>query len=198
MKTKLIHTLTALLVTLSVSAQQQPYKGEITVVPNILEQRGDSIYVKFDLNIKGVKVYSHRSVDFIPVLVSSKGRANLPMVSLKGRNNHKDYKRDVSLMSRRQKAAHAAPYLVSKGYRYINRQLHYHYQLPYQAWMGDAQLDLQQVDYGCGSVLKSTTQTLVSDVTFEKVVEPYQIIPHIAYLQPEVEVVKRRALQNES
>ena len=100
--------------------QKRSYKGDITITPSELQQRGDSLYVVMDFKMNRVNVDSRRSADFIPVLVSPTRTKKLPKVSVKGRNNYKNYRRSQALMSKKQAVAYNlnAPYEVVKGYRY--------------------------------------------------------------------------------
>lgn len=182
--------------------QKRSYKGDITITPSELQQRGDSLYVVMDFKMNRVNVDSRRSADFIPVLVSPTRTKKLPKVSVKGRNNYKNYRRSQALMSKKQAAAYNldAPYEVVKGYRYRDDRVTYRYAMPYEKWMADARLDLQRDDCGCGNVQTMAMERLVDNVSLEKIIliEPYQITPSLAYVQPMVESIKRRDVAAEA
>ena len=182
--------------------QKRSYKGDITITPSELQQRGDSLYVVMDFKMNRVNVDSRRSADFIPVLVSPTRTKKLPKVSVKGRNNYKNYRRSQALMSKKQAVAYNlnAPYEVVKGYRYRDDRITYRYAMPYEKWMADARLDLQRDDCGCGNVQTMAMERLVDNVSLEKIIliEPYQITPSLAYVQPMVESIKRRDVAAEA
>lgn len=182
--------------------QKRSYKGDITVTPLDLKQRGDSLYVAMDFKMNRINVDSRRSAEFIPVLVSPTKTLKLPKVSVKGRNNYKNYRRAQVLMSQKQKAAYNrnSPYAVEKGYRRRTAELNYRYAMPYETWMADARLDLQRDDCGCGNTHTMAMERLVDNVSIEKVIiiEPYRITPSLAYVQPVVESVKRRDVAAEA
>ncbi len=182
--------------------QKRSYKGDITITPSELQQRGDSLYVVMDFKMNRVNVDSRRSADFIPVLVSPTRTKKLPKVSVKGRNNYKNYRRSQALMSKKQAVAYNlnAPYEVVKGYRYRDDRITYRYAMPYEKWMADARLDLQRDDCGCGNVQTMAMERLVDNVSVEKkiIIAPYTVTPYLAYVSAEVEEVKRREIANES
>lgn len=191
----------ALMLSVAVAnAQEQSYKGEVIITPLELQQRGDSLYVAMDFLMKGVNVSSRRSADFIPVLVSPTQSKSLPKVSVKGRNNYKSYRRSLSLMSDKQMALYEqnAPYSVVKGYKENEEPLRYRYAVPFEGWMKDARLDVQKDACGCGNARTMSVQRLVDNVSLVRKVEPYQVHPSLAYVQPKVEAVKRRVMENES
>lgn len=194
--------LSAIMIFAQGTGRRQSYKGEITVIPKELSQRGDSLYISIDFKMNGVNVDSRQSADFIPVLTSSVRSKKLPEVSIKGRNNYKTYYRSLSLMSKEQRADYEqnAPYSVVKGYKGHSETVNYQYVIPYEKWMADAHLDLQKDDCGCGNINTIEVQRLVDNVLVEKIVviEPYQVSPSLAYVQPEVEVVKRRDVSAEA
>lgn len=207
MKRTIIY-MTGVVLSLSVSTasfaqdQKRSYKGDITVTPLDLKQRGDSLYVAMDFKMNRINVDSRRSAEFIPVLVSPTKTLKLPKVSVKGRNNYKNYRRAQVLMSKKQKAAYNrnSPYAVEKGYRRRTAELNYRYAMPYETWMADARLDLQRDDCGCGNTQTMAMERLVDNVSLEKiiVVEPYRITPSLAYIQPAVESIKRRDIAAEA
>lgn len=75
-------------------AQNSPVRqGSITVQVNELAQRGDSLYVDMAVTTQGRSVPSRMSADFTPVLASDGQSLALPGISVKGRNNYKNYRR---------------------------------------------------------------------------------------------------------
>ena len=66
--------------------------------------------------------------------------------------------------------------------------------------MSSARLNLQKSDCGCGQSNVTDVRILANRVALEEVIiiERYRIEPHLAYVQPEAEAVKRRAEQGEA
>lgn len=179
------------------AAQSLSYKGMIQVKPIRLEQQAESLYVDIDFVLDGVTVRSSRGVDLIPLLASATNTYALPKVSIKGTNEYLAYERSLSLMSAKRKAGYAHPYAVEKGNKKRNDTIRYRYALPYEPWMADARLDMQRDDCGCGESSLMNVELLVDHVTLERLLIPYEVTPHLAYVQPEVEITKYRDIQAE-
>lgn len=173
------------------------YKGNISVEPVRLEQKGDYLHVDMDINLNNVKIESPEGVDLVPQLVSPAHTYTLPAVLIKGANNYKVYKRKVSLMSKKEKAKYKEPYVVEKISGTRNDIIKYRYILPYEAWMADARLDVRYDVCGCGDIALMDTRHITDKVTIERLLVPYTVTPHLIYIQPTVEEIKRREIQME-
>lgn len=184
------------------SAQQKEYSGKIHVTALSLQQEGDSVYVKLSFDISGVNVDSRRSISLIPALVAAGDRLDLPEVVVKGRENYNVYRRETALMSNREKAAYAAeaPYAVVPGFKSGNaKTIAYSVAVKYNPWMADAKLDMYEDLCGCGNPARRIGITMLANrITLEKIIEPYEITPSMAYVQPVVEPVKRREIISEA
>lgn len=176
------------------------YLGKVKITPNELAQRGDSLYVDMYISLDGASVESRKALDIIPVLTDGTQSKDLPKVSLKGRRKYGEYLRQQTLMSKKQKAAQAltAPYAVEKGYN-NSRIVNYKYAIPYEKWMADAHLDAKSDLCGCGDGARQVAmQRLVDNVATERLITPYIVRQRLAFVNPEVEEVKHRALSGES
>lgn len=176
-------------------------QGNITVQVNELAQRGDSLYVNMAVSTEGRNVPSRMAAEFTPVLVSGNRSLALPRISVMGRNSYKNHRRSLALMSRKERDAGApsAPYCVVPDYK-GDRQVGYRLAVPYEPWMSSAKLNLQRNDCGCGVSRVTDVRLLAGKVDLEQVVviERYHVSPHLAYVKPAAEAVKRRAEQGES
>lgn len=205
MKKNILYFVPVMAMGLSVAglkAQNTVQQGNVTVQTNKLEQRGDSLYVDMILTAHGKNVSSRKSADFTPVLVSETQSKRLPKISMKGRRNYKSYRRALSLMSRREQAIYAqgAPYRVVRAYKKDERVVDYKLAVPYEKWMSDAILNLEKDDCGCGKSRTTDVRMLANKVDLEKiiVIERYNIVPALAYVQPEAEIEKNRVEQGVS
>ena len=178
-------------------AQNRSYSGDIGIEPVRLEQSGDFIYIDMNFILKDVKVRTAHGVDFIPQLVAPANTYNLPKVSVKGKDEYLAYERRLSLMSPKEKRKHVAPYLVKKSNKRTNDTIRYRYVLPYESWMADAKLNVQRDECGCGESTLMSVQPVIDQVTLERILSPYIVNPHFAYVEPKVEVVKSREIQAE-
>ena len=178
-------------------AQNRSYSGDIGIEPVRLEQSGGFLYIDMNFILKDVKVRTAHGVDFIPQLVAPANTYNLPKVSVKGKDEYLAYERRLSLMSAKEKRKHVAPYLVKKSNKRTNDTIRYRYVLPYESWMADAKLNVQRDECGCGESTLMSVQPVIDQVTLERILSPYIVNPHFAYVEPKVEVVKSREIQAE-
>ena len=178
-------------------SQNRSYSGDIGIEPVRLEQSGDFLYIDMNFILKDVKVRTAHGVDFIPQLVAPANTYNLPKVSVKGKDEYLAYERRLSLMSPKEKRKHVAPYLVKKSNKRTNDTIRYRYVLPYESWMADAKLNVQRDECGCGESTLMSVQPVIDQVTLERILSPYIVNPHFAYVEPKVEVVKSREIQAE-
>ena len=126
----------------------------------------------------------------------------LPEISIKGRKNYQNLKRKLALMNTQERAFYQseAPYSILKGYGMTGKeQIRYSLIIPFEPWMKDAYLNVRKEVMGCcrpGRLLSAIP--LFGAVTLEKLPVPYQITPHISYVQPKVEPVKSREMSCEA
>lgn len=178
------------------------YTGTIHPTAVELQQAGDSLHIQIRCDFEHIKVSPNHSIELIPVLVAANRQMELPEISVKGRKNYQNLKRKLALMNLQERAFYEseAPYCVLKGYGTTGKeQIRYSLAIPFESWMKDARLDIRKEVTGCcrpGKLLSAFP--LFGAVTLEKHAVPYQIIPHICYVQPEVEPVKKREMSCEA
>lgn len=201
MRTKYIVLSILLLIGVSVFAQKKEYKGKIQITPLGLKQTGDSLYIKILYNVSGVNVHSNHSISLFPVLIAPQHEVILPEVMIKGRNNYRTFQRKMALLGKKNydKYITSASHLVVKGYGVNKSQvLEYNKVIAFEPWMTDARLDIQEDLCGCGNSPRVLSMSqLVNKVQTEKIIEPYQMAPSLAYVCPKVEVVKSKKISKE-
>lgn len=179
-----------------VAAQESVLKEQISVSPLRLEQSGDSLYIDLEIVLNDVKIKSAQAIDLIPVILTPDRNMTLPPVSLKGNNEYAYHKRKANLMTPAEKQALTTPYAIEKGKQWVNRTISYRYTLPYEEWMAGANIEMRFDECGCGESATMYAQP-VGQIVLPRKAE-YQVVPHFAYIQPEVEAVKRREVQVEA
>ncbi|WP_298649822.1 DUF3868 domain-containing protein [uncultured Proteiniphilum sp.] len=199
---KLLITLTAFLIALSLHAQEWVLcEGGVKIKAVEMSKKGNDLVVKLIINIGNAPVESRQSLDIIPVLTDGTLSRDLPEVSIKGRRSYKEYVRYLALMGEKQRANYVAPYTVEKGYGRQERTLNYSYTMPFKEWMSDARLDIVCDLCGCGSSSPQTAvEQLIGQVSREKevVLVPSQGSPHLAFIKPEIDETKRRDVKTEA
>lgn len=190
-----------ILSTTTVMAQHKEYKGNMSAMPMQLEQIGDSLHIHIYFDFRNVHVKSRRSISLIPTLVSSNNSINFAEVMVKGRANYLISRRENALMSKSERRLYdqKQPYTVVKGYKSDESKLvHYRKAIPFETWMKEAQLDIREDLCGCGSTPRSLATSRLASVKLEPVIIPYEIMPHLTYVQPEVEAIKKREMVGEA
>lgn len=193
---------TMLFAIFSVYPQQDEYTGKIHVTPLSLEQKGDSLYIKILYDISGINVDSDRSISLFPSLVSPQKSVRLPEVMIKGRTNYKVYKREMSLMSVKERIRYnsKAPYAVVKGYiANDTKKIQYYQAIPYETWMADARLDIQEDLCGCGAPPRTLILSqFLNSIRLHVSVPPYHITPYPAYIMHDIELLKPMEMMSEA
>ena len=189
---------------LAEAQQETDYDGKVNITPKELVQRGDSLYVSMSINLNEASVETQRSMDIIPVLTNGVQEKDLPMVSIHGKRKHKEYIRQMALMSEKERSAYVAPYTIEKSYGKSDRILDYKYVMAFEPWMKDAWLDAKTDLCGCGIVSQFDVKRLVDNVSLEERAA-YEFQPALAYVPAKMEKteiendgMKQRAMQEES
>ena len=148
---------------LAKEGSKQPYKGDIVITPVAFQERGDSLYMKVIFKLNGVNIDSQCSVDFVPVIVSSSSNMILPSLSVKGHRNYLRYRRTMALMKRGDRPAgpFSLPLIAIKGFHGNSETVTYEYSVPFEAWMSDAQLVMQNSSHCEKTFTVFSVQTLV-------------------------------------
>lgn len=174
---------------------------KVNVKVNSAKQEADSLIIDLDIMTEGKCIKSNNSLTLTPILVMKHTLLELPEVMIKGRRNYKAFQRQLSLMSPTRKALYneSAPYVVIRGYKKSEaNNINYRVALPYATWMNGAQLMLKEEDCGCGEAVASEMIVLAEAIEADKVITPYTIQPFVAYIVPEVEIVKKRFVKREA
>ena len=145
----------------------------------------DSVVVCMQLDLSEMEVKSNRSVVLIPSLEADGGQVELPAVEVMGRRRQLYYERNG------QQRDAVAPWLaIRHADRDGVQEVDYRTSLLYEAWMDRARLTMKEDLCGCGEVRPGNQTPLQqADIVFH---------PQLAYIAPEVEVEKRRALSGEA
>lgn len=173
----------SLFAALPLGAQQTLQSGAAVRSADVSRQR-DSVIVRMQLDLTDMEVASNRSVVLIPQLESGDRRLELPAVEVMGRRRQLYYERNG-----RQTYA-VTPWHVVRRDRERTQTVDYRTALLYEDWMDHALLGMTEDLCGCGEVNPGNQIALQqADVAFR---------PQLAYIAPEVEVEKRRALSGEA
>ncbi|MCC8134608.1 MAG: DUF3868 domain-containing protein [Tannerellaceae bacterium] len=174
---------------------QVTFNGQITFQPYELKQKGDSLYVRMDVQVKNFRIEKDRSLALVPVLTTGSQEHCFPEILIHGTIRHKIYERQQAF---RKDIPQQPAYQVIRSNPQQHFTLPYQIAIPFEDWMADAQLDLKEELCGCGSYMHQISiEHLVDKVTLEKL-PFYEVQPLVAYIKPPVEAVKTRSEQQEA
>lgn len=174
---------------------QKIYKGQISINPRELSQKGDSLIINVDIDFSGLAMDEDRSLSLIPVLVSSEAELELPYVLINGRKRNKVYQRELALNRKKREADSKVVYAVVKSEKESSKKITYYLSLPFEEWMENARLDLKESLCSCaGYTQEIAIDKLIPSVLMEGE-SIYNVRPLLSFIRPEVEEIKRRSEQ---
>lgn len=175
---------------------QKIYKGQITVDPRELSQKGDSLIINMDVDFSGLVMEDDRSLSLIPILVAQDKEIELPYILVNGRTRQKFYEREIFLNKNKKTIEPVYSVVVAK--KNSKEKLSYYLSVPFEKWMKDARLDLKEDLCGCaGHIQQIAIDKLISIVLMEGE-SRYDVKPLLSFIRPEVEEVKKRSEQRDA
>lgn len=166
------------------SYAQKSHDGEVNIVSANVQQKDDQLYIDMELDLRNTHVGSQKEVILTPVLVGENNRAELPDILIYGKKRNKVYKRSMALKKNQPNEREDA-YTVLKAKKDLKHTVSYSQNIPHEEWMKNSTLVIEGDLCGCGKWMPLAEQ-LVSERA------SYDFIPSLAYIQPEVETVKKR------
>ena len=187
MKKILIYSVLCLIAALPVSAQKF-YKDAINITNASLWQQGESLYINMQMDMRNLKVSNDRTLTLTPVLTGPDNNVVLPEIVINGRRRQKAYLRAMAL----DKATNMEiPYNTQEV-------LNYTQVIPYEPWMENAYLNLEEDLCGCGGHQEVLTQEMIMNGVSTETKRLAALQPVPSYIQPKAEVVKARSEQYEA
>ncbi|SEF67297.1 DUF3868 domain-containing protein [Parabacteroides chinchillae] len=168
-------------------AMAQTVGSPVKVVCNDLVEKGGRLYIDAVIMIPADVVKSRNSLTLTPVLESSTQKNGLPSVLINGKNRQKVYNREIALHNLQDEPRYTV-LKVSDGMQQVNYKL----DIPFEPWMKNAKLVLDQDLCGCGKETPGTP-LLVADKVRMRPDERYQVATTLVYISPVAETEKHRA-----
>jgi hypothetical protein len=155
-----------------------------------MKQVEDSLVVEMDIDMSAMNLKANHAQILTPVIGSDKEEIELPRVMIQGTARNKAFVRELELNDRAYEEFEAnLPYAIVKP----KGKLHYRMSVPFESWMSEAFLDMEEDLCGCGDAAKIARSRVFDGITKEIIADPvYQVRPRLTYIQPEVEPVKKR------
>lgn len=187
MKKILIYSILCFIAVLPVSAQKF-YKDAITITNASLWQQGESLYINMQIDMRNLKFSNDRTLTLTPVLAGPDNNVALPEIIINGRRRQKAYLRAMALD---KTAKMEIPYNTEEILTYTQI-------IPYEAWMENAHLDLEEDLCGCGGHQEVLTQEMIMNGVSTEAKRLAALRPTPSFIQPKAEVVKARSEQYEA
>ena len=187
MKKILIYSVLCLIAALPVSAQKF-YKDAINITNASLWQQGESLYINMQMDVRNLKVSNDRTLTLTPVLTGPDNNVVLPEIVINGRRRQKAYLRAMALDK-----------TTNMEIPYNSQEvLNYTQVIPYEPWMENAYLNLEEDLCGCGGHQEVLTQEMIMNGVSTETKRLAALQPVPSYIQPKAEVVKARSEQYEA
>ncbi|MDR2148763.1 MAG: DUF3868 domain-containing protein [Tannerella sp.] len=172
------------------ATQSGQRSSRVVYQKNYMKQQGDSLVVDMDIDMTRLSVPTNFAQILTPVITSATEEIELPKVYVQGEARNKAFIRELELNDAAYREFESnLPYAIVKP----KGRLNYRISVPYEPWMAEAALDVEEDLCGCGDESKIAHTRVFDGVTKDVIPQPiYKVRPHLAYIQPEVEKVKAR------
>ena len=175
MKKYLYFILLALLTILPVKAQSL-MNNTLDLSDVSLWQQGNTLSVTMKLDMQKLTISPQRSLTLTPLLTDGQHNVALQDIIINGRRRQKAYMRGLAIERK-------APDAIV---------------IPYEPWMANAAFNLVENLCGCGNANEMIAQELITNDVSTEAKRLAAMMPVVAFIQPEVEVVKMRSDQYEA
>ena len=165
-------------------------RNRVQYITNYMKQEGDSLVVDMDIDMSKMDLKTNHAQILTPVIGSETEEIELPRVMIQGVAKNKAFVRELELNDQAYEAFESnLPYAIVKP----KGRLNYRISVPYEPWMSAAFLDVEEDLCGCGDEAKIARSRIFDGLTRDIIAEPvYRVRPYFAYVQPEVEAIKKR------
>ena len=170
--------------------QANTSRNRVQYIQNYMKHIGDSLVIDMDIDMTKLNLQTNHAQIITPVVGSATEEIELPRVFIQGTVRNKAFIRELELDDRAYEAFEQnLPYAIVKP----NGRLNYRMSIPFEPWMSEAFLDVEEDLCGCGDQSKIARSRLYDGLTKDIIAEPvYNIRPQFAYIRPAVEEVKKR------
>jgi hypothetical protein len=165
-------------------------RNRVVYQKNYMKQQGDSLVIDMSIDMTRLDVPTNFAQILTPVVASETEEIELPKVYVQGEARNKAFIRELDLNDEAYREFNQnMPYAIVKP----KGRLDYRISVPYEPWMSEAFLDVEEDLCGCGDASKVARTRIFDAPTKDVVVLPlYKVRPKLVYIQPEVEKVKAR------
>ena len=172
------------------SGQSVAPRDRVMYYPHYFKQEGDSLILDMDIDMTRMELPTNHAQILTPVISSELEEIELPKVMIQGMARHKAFVRELELDDAAYEEYESnLPYAIVQPMGRLN----YRMSVPFEPWMLDAVLDVEEDLCGCGDQAKIAHTRVMDGLTKEVIDIPVYIPrPRMVYIQPEVEAIKKR------
>ena len=174
------------------ASAQQPVtpRNRVQYLQYYMKQEGDSLLVNMDVDMTRLSLQTNRAQILTPVIGTENEEIELPKVMIQGAARNKAFERELELNNASyEEFMNNLPYAIVKPQGRLNYQL----SIPFEPWMTEAFLDVEEDLCGCGDYSNIDRVRVFDGLTKDIIAEPlYRVRPSLVYIQPEVEPIKHR------
>lgn len=164
---------------------QTLYKNQVRIEKESITRSDDNrLTINMDIVLQeNLKLTSNHVATLTPFLEENGKKKILPSIVVYGR------KRDI--VNQRNNVKPENTYTVIRRERNEEQKVNYLVQMPFEAWMRTADMKLNVDVCGCCDLLEENSGELITQLN----ISPLKISPTIAYITPQAEGVKHRAVE---
>ncbi|MBC8591961.1 DUF3868 domain-containing protein [Oscillospiraceae bacterium N12] len=161
------------------------YKDQIRVENQSVTRSDDNrLTIAMDIIMQAnMKISSNRSATLTPILEANGHTKALPPIVVYGRKR--------ALVNERNNSLPKDAFTILHRKRKTEQKVNYLVQLPYEAWMQKANLVMDCDLCGCRNLVEANTLDPITTLNIERI----KLQPAIAYITPQAEEIKRRAVE---
>ena len=165
-------------------------RNRVQYIKRYMKQQGDSLLINMEIDMTRMELRTNRAQILTPVIGSRNEELELPRVIIQGNARNKAFERELELNKQAYfEFMNNLPYEIVKP----QGRLSYRLSIPFEPWMTNAYLDVEEDLCGCGDQSKIARTRVFDGLTKDVIAEPvYRVKPQLVYIQPEVEPIKRR------
>lgn len=164
---------------------QTLYKNQVRIEKESITRSDDNrLTINMDIVLQeNLKLTSNHVATLTPFLEENGKKKILPSIVVYGR------KRDI--VNQRNNVKPENTYTVIRRERNEEQKVNYLVQMPFEVWMRTADMKLNVDVCGCCDLLEENSGELITQLN----ISPLKILPTIAYITPQAEGVKHRAVE---
>jgi len=183
--------------------QQQSAPGNrVTFETKYMRRQGDSLVISMVIDMTRLDLATNSAQILTPVIGNDQEEIELPKLMIQGTTRNKAFQRELELNDYAYEEFQSNPPMdIVKPKGVYN----YYFALPYEEWMSEAWLDVEEDLCGCGNEAKIARTRVFDGLTAAPKAAratatasaaastpAYKVKPYPAYIKPDVEPLKKR------